>query len=335
MTIKPLVTKHYETIDAYAGACVARELLRLTPAVVVLEENRPIDVLTASDLALKPHQLVIDCLHGSPTVSCTESTAAVMSLMKTTGKIVLPVIYNDNFYGLIYQADILSYLHTNHEKQKLALLAAAHDLRSPIAAIDMLGTILRADPVLNKHLHLIDKLSETCDYAQVLIEDIIITEKSHSEELTLLDENLDELVDECTTSLSDKLKDKQLVLSKQLCSNRAVKVDRLKLKRAIGNILWNSIKFTHPGGMIMLSTSEAANNRVCITIRDTGIGIPESMRENIFDKFTKAKRQGTAGEPTTGLGLYLTKTIIESHGGTIDMESDGKTGTSFIVSLPA
>jgi len=70
-------------------------------------------------------------------------------------------------------------------------------------------------------------------------------------------------------------------------------------------------------------------------VQDTGIGVPKAMQEKIFDKFTKAKRPGTSGEPTTGLGLYLTKTVIESHGGTIGMESDGKSGTRFIVSLPA
>ncbi len=334
MNIKPLVAKQYATIDAYTGTGTARSLLRTVPAVVVLEGNKPIGVLTVADLAMKPHQLVIDCLRPSPAVVCTESINTVLDLMKTTGNTTLPVTYLDSFYGVINQTDILSYLHASHEKQNIALLAAAHDLRSPIAAINMLGTILRADPALNKHLYLIDRLSETCDYAQVLIQDIITTEQSHSEELTLHDENLDELVDECTASLSDKLEGKQLILSKQLYSNRAIKADRLKLKRAISNILWNSIKFTRPGGMITLSTRSAPDNRVCLVVRDTGIGIPEAMREKIFDKFTKAKRPGTAGEPTTGLGLYLTKTIIESHGGTIDMESDGKTGTSFVVSLP-
>ena len=335
MNIKPLVTKQYATIDAYAGTGIARKLLRTAPALVILEENKPIGVLTAADLAMEPHQLAIDCLRGGPSVTCTESIDTVMNLMKTTGNTVLPVTYHDSFYGIIQQADILSYLHTNNEKQKIALLAAAHDLRSPIAAINMLGTILRADPALNKHQYLIDKLSETCDYAQVLIQDILTTEQSFSEELTLQDENLDELVEECTTSLSDKLESKQLLLSKQLYSNLAIKADRLKLKRAISNILWNSIKFTQPGGMITLSTRATPDNRVCLVVRDTGIGIPEAMQEKVFDKFTKAKRPGTAGEPATGLGLYLTKTIIESHGGTIDMESDGKTGTSFIVSLPA
>lgn len=335
MNIKALVTKQYTTLDAYTGTSVAKELLRITDAIVILKENNPIGILTAADLALKPHQLIIDCLPSRPTVTCTELVSTVLNLMKTTGNIVLPVTCQDSFYGMIKQVDIVSYLHTCHEKQRVALLAAAHDLRSPIAAISMLGTILKANPALSEQLYLIDKLSESCDYAEVLIQDILTTEQSQSEDLALNDEDLDGLVDECAVSLSDKLEGKELILSKQLRCKKTIKADRLKLKRAISNILSNSIKFTHPGGMISLSTKETADDRVVLVVRDTGIGIPETMREKIFDKFTKAKRAGTVGEPTTGLGLYLTKTIIESHGGTIDMESDGKTGTSFIISLPA
>jgi len=335
MNIKALVTRKYVTLDAYTGTSVAKELLRVQDVVVVREADKPIGILTAADLAMKPHQLVIDCLQSRPSVPCTELISTVVNLMNSTGHSALPATFQGSFYGVIKQADILSYLHENQEKQKVALLAAAHDLRSPIAAISTLGTILRADPALSKHQYLIDKLSETCDYAQVLIQDILTTEQSQTETLTLEDENLDDLVNECAISLSDKLEGKQLILSKQLHCNRTIKADRLKLKRAISNILWNSIKFTRPRGMISLSTREANNDRVLLEVRDTGIGIPESMREKIFDKFTGAKRPGTAGEPTTGLGLYLTKTIIESHGGSIDMESDGKTGTSFTVLLPA
>lgn len=335
MNIKPLITKQYTALDAYTGTRVAKGLLQIHDVIVVLDSGKPIGILTTSDLAMKPHQLIIDCFRKRPAVNCTDAINTVLNIMKTTGNTILPVVYQNNFFGIIKQSDILFHLHERYEKEKLALLAAAHDLRSPIAAISMLGTILKADPALDKHQYLIDKISETCDYAQILIQDILTTEQSHDEPVVLADENLDELVDTCMTSLSDKFEGKQLVLSKQLLSNKVIKADRPKLTRAISNILWNSIKFTHPGGMISISTREAADGRALLVVQDTGIGVPKAMQERIFDKFTKAKRPGTSGEPTTGLGLYLTKTVIESHGGTIGMESDGQTGTRFIVSLPA
>ncbi|HWK59478.1 MAG TPA: ATP-binding protein [Parapedobacter sp.] len=335
MNIQSLITKQYTTIDAYAGTGYATDLLRTADVLVVVENEKPIGILTASDLAMKRHQIVVDCLGPWPSVNSNESISSVLNRMKATGATALPVTFKGSFYGIIKQIDLLTHLYIDHEKQRAALLAAAHDLRSPIASITMLGTILRADPALRKHQELIDKLSESCDYAQILIKDILTTEQSPTETLILETENIDELVDGCAASLSEQLNSKQLVLSKQLYSNLNVRVDRHKLKRAIHNMLSNSIKFSHPGGTITLSTRAAPGDRVFLVVRDTGIGIPEHMRERIFDKFTKARRPGTAGEPTTGLGLYLTKTIIELHGGTIEMESDGKTGTSFIVSLPA
>ena len=335
MNIQSLVIKQYTTIDAYAGTVYATNLLRATEVLVVVENERPIGILTATDLAMKRHQVVIDCLSQWPSVASTASVSSVLHRMKATGATALPVTYKGSFHGIIRQIDLLTHLHIDHEKQRAALLAAAHDLRSPIASITMLGTILKADPALGKHQDLIDKLGESCDYAQLLIEDILHTEQSPSETLSLETENIDDLVDECTVPLTEQLKNKQLKLTKQLYSNLKVRVDRHKLKRAINNMLSNSIKFSHPGGTVTLSTRAAPGDRVFLVVRDTGIGIPADMQDQVFDKFTQARRPGTAGEPTTGLGLFLTKSIIESHGGTIEMESDGEAGASFIVSLPA
>src|SRR3546814_12854089 len=132
--------------------------------------------------------------------------------MRTSGVTALPVTLKVIFYGIIKQIDLLSHLHIDHEKQRAALLAAAHDLRSPIASITMLGTILKADPALHNHRELIDKLSESCDYAQVLIQDILNTEQSPTETLSLAVENIDELVDECTASLAAQMDGKPLKL---------------------------------------------------------------------------------------------------------------------------
>jgi len=334
MNISALITKQYTTVDAYAGTHAARDLLQTQDTIVVLKENVPIGILTASDLAMKTHQLVIDCFRHRPAANYGDSVNTVLKLMKTTGNVVLPVRTPEHFCGFIQQSTILFHIHAHYERQKLALLAAAHDLRNPIAALNMLGTILKADPALSNHDYLLSKISDTCNGAQLLIEDILTSEQFEEETVIMGDENLDELVDSCAASLSDKIKEKQLILSKKLCSNQIIKADRLKLTRAISNILWNSIKFTHPGGEITISTREMSEGRAVLVVQDTGIGIPQTLQDKIFDKFTKAKRQGTAGEPTTGLGLYLTKRVIESHGGTIGVESDGRSGTRFIVSLP-
>lgn len=334
MNIKPLITKRYTTLDAYTPAWGANELLQATEAVVLMDNHKPIGILTLSDLAMKSDQLVIDCFRERPAVSCTDSIDVVLNVMKTTGSTVLPVTFQNNFFGLISQAQILFYLHEIYEKEKLALLAAAHDLRSPIASFRLLGTLLKADPALDRHQHLLNKLSQTCDYAETIVQNILGTELSQHEPIVLVNESLDPIVNACIDSLADRFAEKGLIVFKQLHSNQIIKADRPKLARAINNILWNSIKFTRAEGTVRISTLLAPGGQALLMVKDTGIGVPQNMQEKIFDKFTRARRPGTAGEPTTGLGLYLTKMIIESHGGSIRLESDGQTGSCFTVSLP-
>ena len=71
-----------------------------------------------------------------------------------------------------------------------------------------------------------------------------------------------------------------------------------------------------------------------LQVIDKGIGIPESMQASIFNKFTKAKRKGTEGEQTTGLGLFIAKRIVNMHDGKIWFESIENSGTTFFVRLP-
>jgi signal transduction histidine kinase len=77
------------------------------------------------------------------------------------------------------------------------------------------------------------------------------------------------------------------------------------------------------------------DDRVRITVEDHGIGIPEDMHDKIFDMFTKAKWAGTAGEQAFGLGLAISKQIVEAHNGSIWFDSKPGKGTTFFVELPA
>lgn len=335
MTIQTLINRNYVTVDAYSGVDTAKELLRRHGALAVTDTDKPIGILTTADLALKPYRLVIDCLEEKPAVAPTTLVSTAVLLMCERNHTALPVFAQGDFFGIVSQTALLTHLQEQQERQQSALLAAAHDLRAPIATISTVSTILRADPMLNNHRYLIEKLSDTCDFAQSFIQDILSIEQFRHDDLSLSSVNFDDLVSECAADVREKAAGKQLNLTTSLQSNRIVGADRHKLKRAISNIVWNSIKFTKPGGVISLTTRSTPGNGVELDVRDNGIGIPETLQHMIFDKFTRARRPGTSGEPTTGLGLYLTKTLIEAHGGSIAVESDGKTGTCFRISLPA
>jgi len=101
----------------------------------------------------------------------------------------------------------------------------------------------------------------------------------------------------------------------------------------INNLISNALKFTPDGGNIDLFVKENKED-IIISITDNGIGIPAKYHTTLFDKFSKARRPGLKGEPSTGLGMSIIKTIIEWHGGQIWFDSEENKGTTFYIRLP-
>lgn len=110
-------------------------------------------------------------------------------------------------------------------------------------------------------------------------------------------------------------------------------IDENKFMQVINNLFSNAIKFTRDGGIIAINLSEQ-DDRLLITVKDNGIGIPKRYQDELFDKFTKARREGLRGEPSTGLGMSIIKTIVEWHNGRIWFESEEGVGTTFYIELP-
>ena len=112
--------------------------------------------------------------------------------------------------------------------------------------------------------------------------------------------------------------------------------DRERFSRVLLNLLSNAIKFTPEGGTIGVSVEARGAPRarhVLFTVRDTGPGIPEGDRERIFERFFRSS--AGASSRGTGLGLYIARRIVQSHGGTIWVEATPGTGSAFHVALPA
>jgi len=104
------------------------------------------------------------------------------------------------------------------------------------------------------------------------------------------------------------------------------------LRRVLTNLVSNSVKFTPPHGQVWVGCSAAEGGGVLLTVSDNGIGIPAADLERVFDRFFRsATAESLAG---TGLGLPLTKGLIDRLGGSIDLQSDGRTGTHVTVALP-
>ncbi len=106
------------------------------------------------------------------------------------------------------------------------------------------------------------------------------------------------------------------------------------LQTILRNLISNAIKFTPIGGKVSLSAKENRDNKVEITIKDTGIGMSQTIIGNLFRLDVQTNREGTKGEPSTGLGLILCKEFVEIHGGSIWVESEVEKGSEFTFTIP-
>jgi two-component system sensor histidine kinase VicK len=222
------------------------------------------------------------------------------------------------------------------DKKNSILHMLGHDLRGPLnIARSLMKTITRQveDPVmLEKTEHIAGILQQSID----MISDLVKREflETTDAELVKTRVNIVKLIkdylEECKRS------EALAGLSFELGSSSQkifIKLDNAKFMQVINNLISNSLKFTPAGGTISV-TIEDKGDQVNFRFSDTGIGIPESLLPEIFEKFTAARRPGLQGEPTLGLGLSIVKSIIGWHQGWISCESKEGSGTTFFIRLP-
>ncbi|MGB7876253.1 MAG: GAF domain-containing sensor histidine kinase [Anaerolineales bacterium] len=111
-----------------------------------------------------------------------------------------------------------------------------------------------------------------------------------------------------------------------------LEADRDKIKQVVLNLLSNAIKYNRPNGSIILKT-EPRENKMIISVQDTGVGIPQDAVGHIFEKFYRV-RENESKVPGTGLGLSICKQIVQGHGGTIEIKSKLGIGTNILIGLP-
>jgi signal transduction histidine kinase len=190
------------------------------------------------------------------------------------------------------------------------------------------------DEFNDEQKELITLIKETSNNSLELINEILEVTNSGTSQLNKELVDINSLLSKSVELLRFKAAEKgQKIKLEQLEEPENLLISREKIWRVIGNLISNAIKFSAPGETIVVKAI-AHKNELKISVKDSGIGIPANVQDKVFNMFTEAKRPGTVGEKSFGLGLSISKQIIENHDGRIWFESDGKTGTTFYISLP-
>jgi signal transduction histidine kinase len=226
---------------------------------------------------------------------------------------------------------------------------AAHELRSPIQPILGLSEFLRSNKgrengsssnsaamSLEKEEELLDVIVRNSKRLRELAEDILDVAKIEGGSLLLKKEkfNIKEMITEILSEYEQKIKNiKNIKLSYDSQGNDSITIeaDRSRLCQVVYNLLSNAVKFTNEGSVTVITEKkDKDDNFILLSIHDTGTGIDSEMLPKLFTKF--ATKSQTGG---TGLGLFISKSIIEKHGGKMWAEnnSNGK-GATFAFSLP-
>jgi len=228
-----------------------------------------------------------------------------------------------------------------YDAQETILQLATHDLKGPIAHIELLTDLLQREVASRagqatpppEMVHYLDLIQASCGHAHTLLEDVLyvgdLDENGLQKSPTDLPAYLTAQVS--LHRLAAQQKGIALVLD---LPPEPIKVGLHpeKFGRVLDNLLHNALKFTPAGGTVTVGLRRH-EGRVRLTVQDTGIGIPGKLHNNLFDKFNPTRRAGLHGEATTGLGLFITKQIVELHGGHIWLESREKEGSTFFVEL--
>ena len=214
----------------------------------------------------------------------------------------------------------------------------AHDLKSPFNAILGFSEHLLTEVEEKRY----DKVAE---YAQIILQssnramdllsNLMQWALSQSGRLGFHPEPFDmvNLIRELTLSMHDNAALKSIIIENRLPSNALVYADKAMVSTILRNLASNAMKFTRPGGQIMISLANSQNECI-VSVQDNGVGIQKERINTLFNLHESCSTPGTLKEKGTGLGLILCKEFIEKNGGTIRVESTEGVGSTFTFSLP-
>lgn len=264
--------------------------------------------------------------------------------------IVSNLNYNNFAKDFLYKKSILKSKNeleaTNkklqeYEGQRTEFVAnISHELRTPLNVIysaeQLLDIVIKQDDSREKADKYLKMIKQNSYRLLRLINNLIdITKIENTKfEVKLVNADIVKVIEDITMSVIEYVESKGINLTFDTeVEEKVIACDPDKIERIILNLLSNAVKFTEKDGDIFVSISAGGGN-VYISVKDTGEGIPEGIKDSVFDRFVQV--DGASGKKSqgSGIGLALVKNMVEMHGGSITVNSRLGEGSEFLISLP-
>ena len=215
----------------------------------------------------------------------------------------------------------------------------SHELRTPLTSIKgSLGLIKSGaiGPLPDKQLSMINIAYANCDRLVLLINDILDMEKIEAGKMDFHMEPMEvvSLVEDAIEANQGYGEEHGVTFVKAVMDEKILaNGDRNRLMQVLSNLMSNAAKFSPSEEQVELSVTHNGNT-IRIAVKDNGLGIPDEFRESIFEKFSQVDSSDTRKEGESGMGLSITRAIVEQHGGVIDFDSEVGVGSTFFFTLP-
>ena len=229
------------------------------------------------------------------------------------------------------------------DRAKTAFLSnMSHDIRTPMNAIvGFTGLAIAHIDEKELVLDYLKKLAQSSNHLLSLINDVLDMSRIESGKMVLAEnaENLNEIIDTLKDIVQADVHAKKLTFNVQMnVTNAGIMCDKLRLNQVLLNVLSNAIKYTHDGGSVEFLIDEMKSAKLGAShfkfhVRDNGMGMSAEFLNKIYEPFTRASSSTVSGIQGTGLGMSITKNIVEMMGGTIDISSEENKGTDVVIDI--
>ncbi|HEY0077379.1 MAG TPA: ATP-binding protein [Pyrinomonadaceae bacterium] len=220
------------------------------------------------------------------------------------------------------------------------LALTTHDLRSPLTVISGVISFFtsgRLGELSPEQKNMVAMMERNTQNLIELVNDLLDASKleSGAMRLDLSSVELPLLVAELRETVAPLAREKGIALEEHIPEELPpLHADRVKLRRVLVNLVSNALKFTSKGGRVEIRAAQIGDRMARISVADTGVGIQPEDLERLFDKYEQARSRATRSEKGTGLGLYITRQLVELHGGEISVTSEVGKGSTFSFTIP-